>query len=195
MRRATLLLLLAISASLLSSPSALAQVTPYLGQIMIVPYNFAPTGWLMCDGQILSISQYTALFSLLGTTYGGDGTTTFALPDLRGRVPIGMGQGPGLSSYVEGETGGEETVTLTLSQIPAHTHVPQGSTTVPNTGSPAGANWAMPRVLLYSSGSPNVAMSSAALGSTGGNQPHDNMKPYLVMTYIIATVGVFPPRS
>jgi microcystin-dependent protein len=195
MRRATLLLLLATSVCLFRSPSALAQSTPYLGQIMIVPYNFAPIGWETCDGQILSISQNTALFALLGTTYGGDGVTTFALPDLRGRVPIGMGQGPGLSSYVEGETGGEETVTLTLSQIPSHVHVPLGSTTVANTGSPAGANWAMPRVLLYSSGAPNVAMSSAALGNTGGGQPHDNMKPYLVMTYIIAVVGVFPSRS
>ncbi|MGA8223298.1 MAG: tail fiber protein [Candidatus Acidiferrales bacterium] len=195
MRLATLPLLLVSLACLFSSPPALAQLEPFLGQIMIVPYNFAPRGWETCDGQIMSISQNTALFSLLGTTYGGDGRTTFALPDLRGRVPIGMGQGPGLSNYVQGETGGEETVTLTLSQIPSHTHVPQGSPTVANTGSPAGANWAMPRVLLYSSGAPSVGMSGAALGSTGGNQPHDNMKPYLVMTYVIAVTGVFPSRG
>jgi microcystin-dependent protein len=196
MRRATLLLLLATFACLFSSPTALAQALgPFLGQIMIVPYNFAPRGWQTCDGQLMSIAQNTALFSLLGTTYGGDGRTTFALPDLRGRVPIGMGQGPGLISYNEGDQGGEETVTLTLFQIPNHTHVPLGSPTVANTGSPAGANWAMPRVLLYSSGAPSVVMSGAALGSTGGNQPHDNMKPYLVMTYIIAIVGIFPSRG
>lgn len=195
MRRAVSLLFLASLVSLFHSSPAQAQSTPLLGQVMIVPYQFAPKGWALCNGQVLAINQNTALFALLGTTFGGDGQTTFALPDLRGRVPIGMGQGPGLSSYVLGEAGGVEQVTLTLSQIPSHTHVPMGSTAVANTGSPGGASWAAPRALLYSSTPPSVPMSSAALGSTGGGQPHDNMKPFLVVTYVIALQGIFPSRN
>ena len=195
MRRSVSLLFLAGLMALFHSSPAQAQSDPFLGQIMIVPYNFAPTGWQFCDGQILSIAQNTALFSLLGTTFGGDGRTTFALPDLRGRAPIGTGQGPGLQLYDLGQTGGVEEVTLTLSQIPSHTHVPMGAAAVANTGSPAGAFWAMPRALLYSSVAPSAAMSTEALGSTGGGHPHDNLKPYLVMTYIIATQGIFPSRD
>lgn len=159
---------------------------------MIVPYNFAPEGWQFCNGQLLSISEFDVLFNLIGTTYGGDGQTTFALPDLRGRVPIGMGTGPGLSPYPLGQMGGVENVTLTLSQIPSHTHVPMGAASVANTGSPTNAAWAMPRVLLYSSSAPEVPMSMEALGSTGGGQPHDNLKPYLVMNYVIAIYGIYP---
>jgi microcystin-dependent protein len=195
MRRSGLLLLLASVFGLFSSPAAHAQATPYVGQIMIVGFNFAPKGWATCDGQLLSISQNAALFSLLGTFYGGDGKSNFALPDLRGRVPIGWGQGPGLQLHDQGETGGEETVTLTLSQIPSHTHTAMGAASVANTGSPSNAYWAMPRALLYSAAAPNTAMNGAALDTVGGGQPHDNMKPYLVMTYVIALEGVFPPRS
>jgi microcystin-dependent protein len=196
MRRSASLLFLICLIALFRSPMACAQgANPYLGQLMIVPYNFAPMGWALCQGQLLSISQNTALFSLLGTFYGGDGITTFALPDLRGRAPIGVGQGPSLQPYNQGETGGEETVTLTLSQIPNHSHMPTGAASAANTGSPGGAYWAMPRALLYSSSAPVVDMSAGALGSTGGGQPHDNMKPFLVMNYIIALQGVYPPRS
>ena len=195
MRRSVSLLFLATLLGLFHPSPAKAQATPFLGQVMIVPFQFAPKGWAMCSGQLLSISQNTALFALLGTTFGGDGRTTFALPDLRGRAPIGMGQGPGLQPYDLGETGGVEEVTLTLSQIPSHTHVAMGATAVANTGSPAGASWAMPRALLYSSIAPSVPMSTEALGSTGGGQPHENRKPYVVMTYVIAIQGIFPSRN
>jgi microcystin-dependent protein len=195
MRRSGLLLLLASVFCLFSSPAAHAQISPYVGQIMIVGFNFPPKGWAYCNGQLLSISANTALFSLLGTTYGGDGVHTFALPDLQGRVPIGQGQGPGLQPYVMGENGGEESVTLLVSQIPSHTHTAIGAASTANTGSPANAYWATPRVLLYSAAAPNAAMNSGALGSTGGGLPSENRKPFLVMNYVIALQGVFPPRS
>jgi microcystin-dependent protein len=195
MRRSGLLLLLASVLCLFSSPAARAQETPFLGQIMIVPYNFAPFGWATCDGQILSIAQNTALFSLIGTTFGGNGTQTFALPDLRGRVPIGAGQLPGGETYDLGETGGEESVTLTVSQLPSHTHTAMGSASVANTGSPTNAYWATPRVLLYSAATPNTAMNSGALAPAGGGLPHSNIKPYLGMTYVIALTGIYPSRN
>ncbi|MGA7916036.1 MAG: tail fiber protein [Candidatus Acidiferrales bacterium] len=195
MRRFVSLLFLAGLVALFQPSAAHAQATPYLGQIMIVPYNFAPQGWLTCDGQVLPIRQYQALFALLGTTFGGDGVQTFALPDLRGRVPIGMGQGPGLSNYDLGGSGGQEEVTLTLAQIPSHTHVPMGTASVANTGSPSGAAWGTPRALLYSSMAPTVPMNGLAIGSTGGGQPHENRKPFVVMTYVIALEGVFPSRN
>jgi len=176
-------------------PAVRAQVEPFLGQLMITPYNFAPRGWAMCNGQLLPINENTALFALLGTFYGGDGIRTFALPDLRGRAPIGFGQGPGLSSYDIGQQGGEEQVTLTISQIPNHTHTAMAAASVANTGSPAGAYWAMPRALLYSSSAPNVDMNANALASTGGGQPHDNRKPFLVVNYVIALQGIFPSRN
>jgi microcystin-dependent protein len=195
MRRSVSLLFLAGLLGVFHSSPARAQSTPLLGQIMIVPYQFAPKGWALCNGQVLPINQNQALFALLGTTFGGDGLTSFALPDLRGRAPIGMGQGPGLAPYDLGETGGQEVVTLTLSQIPSHTHVAMGATAVANTGSPAGASWAMPRALLYSSIAPAVPMSTEALGSSGGGQPHENRKPYVVMSYVIALQGIFPSRN
>jgi microcystin-dependent protein len=169
--------------------------TRYLGSVALVSFNFAPKGWAVCDGQLLSIAQNTALFSLLGTTYGGNGINTFALPDLRGRMPIGPGQGPGLNSYTAGESGGSETETLTLAQIPAHSHTPIGSASPANTGSVSGTYWATPRLLLYSNVTPSVPMSGMAIGSTGGGQPHDNQKPYLTITYIIALEGIFPSRN
>jgi microcystin-dependent protein len=167
----------------------------YLGSVALVSFDFAPKGWATCDGQLLSIAQNTALFSLLGTTYGGNGTSNFALPDLRGRMPIGAGQGPGLNSYNAGDSGGSETETLTLAQIPAHSHTPIGSASPANTGSVSGTYWATPRLLLYSNVTPSVPMSGMAIGSTGGGQPHDNQKPYLTITYIIALEGIFPSRN
>jgi len=133
--------------------SATASAQRYLGSISLVPYNFAPQGSAFCDGSLLPISQYTALFSLLGTTYGGDGQSTFALPDLRGRVAIGMGQSPGTSNYVIGQSGGEETITLTTEQLPVHMHPAFAASSSSNTANPAGAYWApRPRTLLFSTG-------------------------------------------
>lgn len=195
MRRSALLMFFTGLLTALGSPAVKAQTEPFIGQILIVPYNFAPRGFAMCNGQLLSIAQNTALFSLLGTYYGGDGKTNFALPDLQGRVPIGMGQGPGLSPYNLGQSGGEESVTLTLNQIPSHSHVPMAGASPANSGSPTGNYWSMPRVLLYSSSAPDTSMNPAALGMTGGGQPHENRKPYLVMTYVIALQGIYPPRS
>ena len=195
MRRSALFLLFAGLIASLCPSMARAQTTPFIGQIMIVSFNFAPKGWAFCDGQILPISPNAALFALLGTYYGGDGTQTFALPDLRGRVPIGMGQGTGLSSRPLGQAGGEEQVTLDITQIPSHTHVPMGAASVANSGSPAGNYWAMPRVLLYSAGTPDAPMNAAALGSTGGSQPHENRKPFLVLNYVIALQGIFPTQN
>ena len=166
---------------------------PFLGQIMLVPYNFAPRGWAFCTGQILPIAQNTALFSLLGTTYGGNGQTTFALPDLRGRVPISSGQGPGLSSYDLGEVGGEESVTLLVNELPAHNHlvgasdveVAQGS--VPKDQVLALGNYYGP--------TPDTVMAVNMIQPTGGSQPHENRQPYLTLNYCIALEGIFPSRN
>jgi microcystin-dependent protein len=194
MQRLARLLLAAVGILALTA-SASAQER-FLGSIALVPYNFAPTGTALCNGQLLSIEQNTALFSLLGTFYGGDGQTNFALPDLRGRVAIGMGQGPGLQPYVIGETGGEETVTLTINQVPVHTHTAMGSSSSGNTASPTGGYWApRPRTLLFSAANNLVMMSPAALIPAGGNQPHDNLKPYLTLNYVIWMVGIFPSRN
>jgi microcystin-dependent protein len=188
--------LIAVSSLIFGARSAHAQATPYLGQLAIVPYNFAPVGWMFCDGQLLPISQYTALFSLLGTTYGGDGRSNFGLPDLRGRVPVGMGSGPGLSPIVLGEVGGVENVTLTVAQLPAHSHPLNASTleaaVVSPTGSVLGSK---ARVPLYSGDSSLTTMSSASIGSTGDNQPVPIRNPYLGLSYIIAVQGIYPARS
>lgn len=176
-------------------PTAFAQER-FLGSISLVPYNFAPLGSAFCQGQLMSIAQNDALFALIGTTYGGDGQTTFALPDLRGRVVVGMGQGPGLTNRTIGEMGGEEEVTLTVNQIPSHSHTPMASTSAGNTASPTNAYWAPgPRILLYSAASNLVPMSASALQSTGGSQPHDNMKPFLTLNYIIWLEGIFPSQG
>lgn len=168
----------------------------FLGSVSLVPYNFAPRGSALCNGQLMAISQNTALFSLLGTMYGGDGRTTFALPDLRGRIPVGMGSGPGLTPRTMGELSGEESVTLTLTQMPAHNHIARASATAGNTVSPTGAYWApAPRMLLYSAATPLMPMNPLALGNAGGGLPHDNLKPYLTLNYIIWLQGIFPPRS
>ncbi len=171
---------------------------PFIAEIRMFAGNFAPTGWAFCDGQLLPIRQNTALFSLLGTTYGGDGKSTFALPDLQGVTPIGHGQGPGLSDVLLGEHLGAATVGLTAEQIPSHTHTARGSTAYGTTGNPSGAVWAVSRQgrateKLYGTGN-EVAMSPGALGATGDGVPHNNLPPYLVVSFIIALQGVFPER-
>jgi microcystin-dependent protein len=177
--------------------AAYAQATePFLGQLALVPYNFAPKGWALCNGQILSINQNTALFSLLGTTYGGDGITTFALPDLRGRVPISAGQGAGLSNYDLGQTGGSETHALTVSELPAHSHALSADTSVGTTERPGGALPARNAAGVPQYG--NVAttqLSANAVQPAGGNTPHDIRQPYVTLNWIIALQGVFPPRN
>lgn len=188
-----LVLIAGILPSLAPAANAQAGQTPYLGEVLLVPYNFAPRGWAMCQGQILSIQTNTALFSLLGTTFGGDGIRTFALPDLRGRTPISSGQAPGLSFYSLGQTGGEETVTLTVNQIPAHNHRVYGSTKPVTTASPGGNIWATETRLNIYSSSGGTAMAPS--GMTGGGQPHDNRSPYLTLNYIIALQGVFPAQN
>jgi microcystin-dependent protein len=164
---------------------------PFLGSIILFAGNFAPRGWAFCNGQILVISQNTALFSLLGTTYGGDGQTTFALPDLRGRVPNHFGQGPGLSNYDLGQVGGVETVTLTSAQFPAHTHAQPATNGEQTTNRP---NAALPaRGGVYANESDGSALHPTS--SVGGGQPHDNLSPYLTLNYIIALEGIYPSRN
>lgn len=170
---------------------------PFLGEIKLFAGNFAPRAWAFCDGQLLPISQNSALFSILGTTYGGDGRSTFALPDLRGRAPIGPRNGPGLSSYREGQKGGQEHVTLNTTEIPSHSHSV-------NAVSSAGNNAAPQNNLLantvgfdreYSNASPDVQMNSRMINNSGGNQSHENRQPFIAINYIIALQGVFPSRS
>jgi microcystin-dependent protein len=170
---------------------------PFVAEIRIFPFNFAPTGWAFCDGQLLPISQNTALFSLLGTTYGGDGKSTFALPDLQGRAPMHPGQGPGLSLHDLGGSGGTETVTLLQSEIPAHGHGVNGSNGPANLQSPA-ADRVLGRANnnVYLDNPANlVSMAPQALSLTGGSQPHNNLQPYLTLNFNIALQGVFPPRQ
>ena len=169
---------------------------PYVGEIRMFGGNFAPNSWMFCDGSILPISENDALFALIGTTYGGDGQNTFALPDLRGRVPVHQGQGPGLSSYSIGQNGGVESVTIIPNQMPAHTHTPQAS----NTGgsdNPANNFWANTATgKPYSAAPPAVQMNAATIpGTVGGSQPHENMIPFLCVSYIISLFGIFPPRN
>lgn len=168
---------------------------PFVGEIRMFAGNFAPRGWAFCDGQLLAVSQNDALFSLLGTAYGGDGRTTFGLPDCRGRIPIHAGQGPGLSSRRLGEKGGTETVTLTTNQIPAHTHGPLQAANQSSTGQqPAGQLLGDPQGNLYDSGTPVAGFNAAAVSSVGGSQGHTNMMPYLCVNFIIALFGIYPSR-
>ncbi len=168
---------------------------PFLGSITLFGGNFAPRGYMFCQGQIIAISQNSALFALLGTTYGGDGQTTFALPNLAGRAPVHQFQGPGLSNYIIGQTLGVEAVTLTSTQMPAHTHVVNANSTVTGGTGPAGAVWAQPGSGQPYAAAPNTAMNPLALNSAGGNQPHENMMPFLALNFIIAVEGVFPSRN
>lgn len=171
---------------------------PFVAEIRIFPFNFAPAGWAFCDGQLMPISQNTALFSLLGTTYGGDGRSTFALPDLRGCVPMHPGQGPGLSDYTLGEGGGVETLTLLESEIPAHSHalradtIDAGDTNVPGPfftyAQSSGGTLYQPAAAA------SAELADAALTQAGGGQPHTNLQPYLTLNFCIALQGIFPPR-
>ncbi|MGH2721558.1 MAG: phage tail protein [Actinomycetota bacterium] len=170
---------------------------PFVAEIRIYPFNFPPTGWAFCDGQLLPISQNTALFSLLGTTYGGDGKSTFALPNLQGRSPMQPGQGPGLSLHDLGETSGSETVTLLTSEIPSHSHGLLASPDAADVQSPA-ADRCLARSspgFAYGTGTPAATMAPQALAPAGGDAPHNNMPPYLTLSFCIALQGVFPPRS
>ncbi len=176
--------------------SAARAQSPYLGEIDLVPYNFSPVGWADCNGQLLPISSNTALFSLLGTTYGGDGKSNFALPDLRDRVPIDAGQGPGLTDYIQGESGGEYQHTLIVSEMPPHTHFLRADTSVGTSSRPANGLTAKNggAIPMYR-GTSNQTMSPSALAPTGGGQPHNNLQPYLGLKYIIALQGIYPPRN
>ncbi len=181
---------------------------PFLAQIVMFGGNFAPRGWAFCEGQLLPISQNTALFSLLGTTYGGDGRTTFGLPDLRGRIPVGPGNGPGLSSYRQGPGGGREQVNLNTTNLPAHSHsataTVKAAFTPPagggNTNSPSGSNFSgVAGTNVYSNQATNVNMAgnnvAVSLGETGGNIPFSIVQPWCSVQFIIALQGVFPSRS
>lgn len=171
---------------------------PFVAEIRIFPFNFAPKGWAFCDGQLLPISQNTALFSLLGTTYGGDGKSNFALPNMQGNAPMHPGQGPGLSLHDLGETGGSDTVTLLESELPAHSHALNASGQPGEDASPSGEALArsVGAVLYQTNVSQNlVSMAPGVLAPTGGGQPHNNMQPYLTLNFCIALQGVFPPRA
>jgi microcystin-dependent protein len=167
---------------------------PFLGEIKLLPYTFAPKGWAFCNGQILPINQNTALFSLLGTNYGGNGVSTFALPDLRGRVPIHFGQGPGLSSYVLGQVGGPETVTLTSNQIPAHSHTVQAGTNA-TTKNPTNSYPGFTGGGSSYTDTPTGTMNPAMVNPNSGGQPFSIVQPYLVLTWCIALEGIFPSRN
>lgn len=174
----------------------------YIGEIRVFAGNFAPKGWAFCNGQLMSIQQNTALFSILGVQYGGDGKTTFALPNLMGAAPMNQGQGAGLTERQVGQVVGAPTVTLLSTQIPAHTHAPAAIEGAGTSGDPTnrffaegiGTGRPPKQPFLYDT-NPNVAMNPQALGLTGGNQPHNNMQPFLVMNYIICLYGEFPPRG
>lgn len=168
---------------------------PYIGEIRMFAGNFAPVGWMFCEGQLIPISENDALFALIGTTYGGDGQETFALPDLRGRLPVHQGTGPGLSTRVIGELSGVETVTLTTNQIPAHTHGLQASTSEAETSQPNGNILAASDDNLFTGLTPNTALNNAALNSVGGSQPHNNLMPSLCVSFIISLYGIFPSQA
>ena len=169
---------------------------PYLGEIRMFAGNFAPVGWAFCNGHTLSISENTALFSLLGTTYGGDGETTFNLPDLRSRIPVHQGINPNnATTYVIGQTGGEEQIVLSFNQMPQHTHTAEGQTADGNQLGPTGGIWAGSSLGQYSTAGATGTMNPAAVASAGSNQSHTNLMPYLTVNFIIALVGIFPSRN
>jgi microcystin-dependent protein len=170
---------------------------PFLGEIRVISFNFAPKGWALCNGQFLPINQNQALFSILGTTYGGNGQTTFALPDLRGRVPFHIGQG-----FTLGQRGGEASHTLTLSELPAHTHQAKGSSTpgtlvFPATAGASGQHniWAVTSLAPYAAAPAGQAMDPGCVSNTGGSQPHENRQPYLTLNFMIALIGIFPSQN
>jgi microcystin-dependent protein len=171
---------------------------PYVGEIRMFGGSFAPAGWMFCAGQLLPISENETLFQLIGTTYGGDGESTFALPDLQGRVPIHQGGGPGLSNWTLAEAGGSESVTLTSNQMPVHNHTVSASTSIATESSPAANVVAQSSAAdlyvedILSPTDPALALAPATVTGTGGSQPHDNMQPYLCVTFIISLFGIFP---
>jgi microcystin-dependent protein len=168
---------------------------PYIGDIMLVPFDFAPHGWAMCNGQFLSIATNQLLFSILGTTYGGDGVTTFRLPDLRGRSPLHWGQGNGLSARALGEVGGEVDHTLTLAELPAHSHVARGNSADGNATDPANMFPARSKASVPQwSPTADTSLAPGAISTVGGSQPHSNTQPILVLNYVIALQGLFPPQ-
>lgn len=168
----------------------------FIGEIRMFGGNYAPVGWAFCDGQELSISQNDALFSLIGTTYGGDGVSTFGLPDLRGRIPLhqGVNQATG-THYLIGSRSGTETVTLTESELPSHTHRASAYSQAGNAASPANAFWAQGQVDQYASTAPNTTMNPDGINNVGGNQPHENVMPFLCISFIISLVGIYPSRN
>jgi len=166
---------------------------PYVGEVRIFAGNFAPAGWMFCEGQLLPISEYETLFQLIGTTYGGDGESTFALPDLRGRLPLHQG-----GAFTLAETGGVESVTLTVSQIPAHSHALLGTGNFATTTSPQGnvaAKASVVNISAYGTDQPTTPVSPASVGPAGGSQPHDNFQPYLCVDFIISLFGIFPSQT
>lgn len=177
-----------------SARAATNELGPYIGEIMLVSFNFPPKGWAFCDGQLLPINQNQALYSLLGTTYGGDGVTTFGLPDLRGRVALHHGQGPGLTARARGERAGESAHTLTVNELPAHTHTARAGSALATSADPS-ASLAPARNAAHVpqwGAATDVTLAGDAVGVAGGGQPHDNMQPYLVLNYVIALQGTFP---
>ncbi len=164
---------------------------PYVGEIRMFAGNFAPAGWMFCEGQLLPISQYETLFNLIGTTYGGDGQSTFALPDLRGRIPLHFGNG-----FTLAESGGVESVTLTVSQIPAHTHAFLGTTSFGTQASPQSNVMAQTQAIkIYDATAPTTPMAPGTTSNTGGSQPHNNFQPYLCVDFIISLFGIFPSQT
>ena len=168
---------------------------PFIGEIRLFAGTFAPLGWALCQGQLLAISQNDALFALIGTTYGGDGQTTFALPNLSGRIALHQGTGPGLSSRQMGETGGTEAITLTANQIPQHTHAMHANPDAATGTAPTGALLAATAFASYDTAAASTAMAAGAVGNAGGSQPHENMAPTLALNYIIALEGIFPTQN
>lgn len=167
---------------------------PYVGEVRLFAGNFAPSGWAFCNGAILSISENETLFQLIGTTYGGNGVTTFAVPDLRGRVPIHQGTGNGLSGRIIGETGGVESVTLTVSQMPVHTHAVGADTRAGTSTKPQGRVWSAsaPSLTYAAPAGANTTLNPATVLASGGSQPHENMLPFLAVNFIISLFGIFP---
>ena len=169
---------------------------PFVGEIRIFAGNFAPRGWAFCDGQLLAVSQNDALFSLLGTIHGGDGRTTFGLPDMRGRIPIHAGSGPGLSPRTLGTKAGAEKVTVTINQLPPHTHNIRTSTAAGTENNPAGEFLgASPNVRLFRPATPNSSLNAASISSVGGSQSHSNLMPFLCVHFIISLFGIYPSRN
>ena len=195
---AFMLVALGLTATLHTAPVSAQGIDPFVGQIMCGAWNFAPKGWALANGQLMPIAQNQALFSLLGTTYGGDGRTNFALPDLRGRSMVHFGQGPGLSDYSQGQVSGSETNTLVAAQMPAHTHTvaPLASNNDATSVSPAGkVPAAKARTTLYADPTNTVAQAGSVTSAAGGGQPVNNLQPYLTLNCVIALQGVFPARN